>query len=132
MFVCASTECFPDLSPQEVLEALADLGFTALELPIHETGRWLKPSEVHADLERSVHFCRDTHRLDIAALIIELAPGPRAVLPAFHLVLQAGQGDQGGDARGAVPRSWARRSTKRSSGCGSWSRSRRWKARSSA
>jgi sugar phosphate isomerase/epimerase len=53
---------------------MVDLGFTSLELPIHETGRWLKPSEVHADLERSSHFCRDTHRLDIAALSIELGP----------------------------------------------------------
>jgi sugar phosphate isomerase/epimerase len=74
VFVCASIECFPDLSPQEVLECMVDLGFTSLELPIHETGRWLKPSEAHADLERSVHFCRDTHRLDIAALSIELDP----------------------------------------------------------
>jgi sugar phosphate isomerase/epimerase len=74
VFVCASTECFPDLSPQEVLEALVDLGYTAIELPIHEQGDWLKPSEVHGDLERSVHFCRDTHRLNIAALSIQLAP----------------------------------------------------------
>ena len=31
---------------------------------------------MHADLERAARFCRDTHRLDIAALNIELAPGP--------------------------------------------------------
>ena len=53
MFVCASTECFPDLSPQEVLEAMVDLGFTSIELPIHHTGSWLKPEDVHADLERA-------------------------------------------------------------------------------
>jgi sugar phosphate isomerase/epimerase len=74
VFVSASLESFPDLSPEEVLECMVDLGFTAVELPIHESGKWLKPSQVHADLERSVHFCRDTHRLDIAALSIELAP----------------------------------------------------------
>lgn len=72
MFVSASLECFPDLSPADVLESVVDLEFTAIELPIHEAGRWLRPSEVRADLERSVHFCRDTHRLDIAALSIEL------------------------------------------------------------
>jgi sugar phosphate isomerase/epimerase len=76
VFVAASTECFPDLSPQDVLEVLADLEYTAIELPIHENGRWPKPSEVGADLERSIHFCRDTHRLDIAALDICLATGP--------------------------------------------------------
>jgi sugar phosphate isomerase/epimerase len=75
VFVAASTECFPGFSPQEALEALADLEYTAVELPIHETGRGLKPSEVHSDPERSARYCRDTHRLDIAALSIELAPG---------------------------------------------------------
>jgi sugar phosphate isomerase/epimerase len=59
-----------------VLEVLRDLEYTAVELPIHESGGWLKPSDVHNDVERSAHFCRDTHRLDIAALDIELAPGP--------------------------------------------------------
>jgi sugar phosphate isomerase/epimerase len=71
VFVSASTECFPDLSPEDVLEAMVDLGFTSLELPISERGGWLTPAEVQADLERSVHFCRDTHRLDIAALLVE-------------------------------------------------------------
>jgi sugar phosphate isomerase/epimerase len=76
VFVAASIDCFPELSPHEALEVLADLQFTAVEIPLHETGRGLKPSEVHNDLERSARFCRDTHRLDIAALNIELAPGP--------------------------------------------------------
>ena len=74
MFICASTECFPDLSPQEVLDVLVDLGYTSIELPIHEQGGWLRPSEVQADFERSIHFCRDTHRLNIAALSIQLTP----------------------------------------------------------
>jgi len=76
VFVAASTDCFPDLSPADVLEVLADLEFTAVELPIRETDGLLKPSEVAADLERSVRFCRDTHRLDIAALDVAPAPGP--------------------------------------------------------
>jgi sugar phosphate isomerase/epimerase len=72
VFVSASTECFPDLAPQQVLDVMVDLGFTSIELPIHESGRWLTPADVEADVERSVHFCRDTHRLDISALSIEL------------------------------------------------------------
>jgi sugar phosphate isomerase/epimerase len=76
VFVAASLDCFPDLSPQEALEALSDLEYTAVEFPIHESGRGLKPSEVHADIERASRFVRDTHRLDIAALNIDLAPGP--------------------------------------------------------
>lgn len=76
MFVAASTECFPELSPQEVLEALADLEYTAVELSLHESGSGLRPSQVHTDLDRAARFCRDTHRFDIAALDIELEPGP--------------------------------------------------------
>lgn len=83
MFVCASTECLPDLAPQDVLEAMVDLGFTSLELPIHAQGGWLSPAEVHADLERSVHFSRDTHRLDIAALSIEFGPDRELYYPHF-------------------------------------------------
>jgi sugar phosphate isomerase/epimerase len=76
VFIAATTECFPDLPPQEVLEILRDLEFTAVEIPIYESSRWLKPSQVHADVERAARLCRDTHRLDIAALDLELAPGP--------------------------------------------------------
>jgi sugar phosphate isomerase/epimerase len=76
VFVAASTECFPDLPPADVLELLAELEYTAVEFPIHESGGWLRPSQVHDDLDRSIHFCRDTHRLDIAALSIEPATGP--------------------------------------------------------
>lgn len=75
MFVAASTECFPDVPPREVLDCLVELEFSSVELSLHETGGWLRPSEVAADLERSARFCRDTHRLGIAALSIELAPG---------------------------------------------------------
>src|SRR3972149_1324662 len=62
---------------------MVDLGFTSLELPIHHEGGWLKPEDVHADLERSVHFSRDTHRLDIAALSIEVGPERELYYPHF-------------------------------------------------
>jgi sugar phosphate isomerase/epimerase len=75
VIVAASTNCFPDLSPADVLEVLAELEYTAIELPLRESGGWLAPSQVHADLERSIRFCRDTHRMDITALEVELAAG---------------------------------------------------------
>lgn len=76
MFVCASTECFPDRAPKEILDYLVDLEYTAVELALHETAGWLRPSEVHSDVERAAHICRDTHRMDIGALSVEIeAPG---------------------------------------------------------
>lgn len=49
-----------------------DLEYTIVELTLHETGGWLKPSEVLADLDRAVNLCRATHRMSIAALSIEI------------------------------------------------------------
>lgn len=72
MFVCASTDCFPDLPQDEVLPTLVDLEFSAVELPIRETGRtWCKPSLVAESLEKASEHFRNTHRLSIAALAIE-------------------------------------------------------------
>ncbi|MEM1303312.1 MAG: sugar phosphate isomerase/epimerase [Planctomycetota bacterium] len=72
MFVCASTECYPGVGPQEILERLVDLQFSAIELALHEEGGWLKPSEIHADLERAVNVCRATHRMTVAAFSVQI------------------------------------------------------------
>lgn len=72
MFVCASTECFPELGPREQLERLVDLEYTVVELALHESGGWLKPSELHADLERAFNLCRATHRMTVAAFSVDI------------------------------------------------------------
>ena len=72
MFVAASSECFSDLPWDEMLDRLVDLQFTAFELAIHEQGGRLKPSEVHADLDRAIDLCRSTRRLTLCALDIDI------------------------------------------------------------
>jgi sugar phosphate isomerase/epimerase len=77
VFVCASTDCFPDLPKDEVLPTLVDLEFTAVELPLREEGRaWCRPSQVVESLDHALEAFRDTRRLTIAALTVEPA-GPR-------------------------------------------------------
>lgn len=73
VFVTASTECFPELGPDAVLELLIDLGFTSVELSLNESapGGWLKPSEVVADPEAALARCHATARMDISALTIQ-------------------------------------------------------------
>jgi sugar phosphate isomerase/epimerase len=72
VFVCASTDCFPDLPKSEVLPTLVDLEFTSVELPIREDSRaWCSPSLPVESLDRAVEAFRDTHRLTIAALAVE-------------------------------------------------------------
>jgi sugar phosphate isomerase/epimerase len=59
------------------LSRLVDLEFTAVEIDIHEGGNHLKPSQVHADLERTIASCRATYRLNVAAYSVDItAEGP--------------------------------------------------------
>ena len=73
MFVAASTECFTDLSPSDSIQALVDLEYTAVELALHEDGGWLKPSQIHADLNHAIDVCLDTRRMHVIALSVDIA-----------------------------------------------------------
>ncbi|MCA9239858.1 MAG: HAMP domain-containing histidine kinase, partial [Planctomycetales bacterium] len=86
MFVCASTECFPELGPREQLERLVDLEYTVVELALHESGGWLKPSEVLADPERAVNLCRGTHRMTVAALSVDIQAEGEAYYEQFSAI----------------------------------------------
>lgn len=72
MFVAASTECFPEMELQQAIEALQDLDFTAVEIALHESAPYTKPSELLPSTERAVQLLRHTHRLDISGYSIEL------------------------------------------------------------
>lgn len=81
MFVCASTDCLPDLPKDEVLPTLVDLEFSAVELPLREAaGGWYAPSRVVESLDHALEAFRDTHRLTIAALVVE----PSGVGKAYY------------------------------------------------
>ena len=73
MFVAASSECFPKLSLDGVLQRLVDLEFSHVEVAIHERGGQLKPSEVLADLDAAIASCRETYRLTISGYSVDIA-----------------------------------------------------------
>lgn len=72
MLVAASTECFDLLPLVDAIGRLGDLEYTNVEIAVHENGVQLKPSEVAADLEKTIAKCRATHRLDIVAYDTEI------------------------------------------------------------
>jgi sugar phosphate isomerase/epimerase len=72
VFVAASSECFPSLSLDAVLERLVDLEYTNIEIAIHEAGGPLKPSAVLADLDAAIASCRETYRLTISAYSVDI------------------------------------------------------------
>lgn len=88
VFVTASTECFPDLGPDAVLELLIDLGFTSVEIALNESapGGWLKPSEIVADPEAALQRCSSTARMDIAALTVQSEAEGDAYLQEFETI----------------------------------------------
>ncbi|MEM9657356.1 MAG: sugar phosphate isomerase/epimerase [Planctomycetota bacterium] len=85
MFVCATADCFPDLPKGDVLPTLVDLEFTAVELPVRGDARgWCAPDLVARDLDQAFECFRDTHRLTIAALDIELSATGDAYYQQFE------------------------------------------------
>ena len=72
MFVAASSECFPQLSLEGVLQRLVDLEYTNVEIAIHERGNQMKPSAVYADLEKAIALCRDTWRLTVSGYSVDI------------------------------------------------------------
>ena len=72
MFVSASSECFPNLSLDGVLNRLVDLEYTAVEIAVHEKGGPVKPSQVLANFDKVLAACRETYRLTIGAYSVDI------------------------------------------------------------
>ncbi len=68
MFVCVSTECFPNLPLDQAMERLAELEFTAVEIDIHEGGTHLQPADVLENSDSAIAACSDLQRLRPVAL----------------------------------------------------------------
>ena len=76
MFVCVSTECFPDMPLDKAMERLAELEFTAVELDVHEQGGHLQPAQVAADPEAAIAACSDLQRLRPVAVSFSAGDSP--------------------------------------------------------
>ncbi len=62
MIVAASSGCFPQLSLQEIMDKLADLEYTSLELAIGEQGV-VHPSDISGRFEEITQICRTSRRI---------------------------------------------------------------------
>lgn len=72
MLVCASTDCFPNLSFQESLDRFVDLEFTHIDMSLREQGNHLKPSQITRDIDKAIDACQNTNRLNIIAYNVEI------------------------------------------------------------
>jgi sugar phosphate isomerase/epimerase len=83
VFVAASTGCFPELSLDSALQRLVDLEYARVEIDVRESGKQLKPSQVHANLEQAVQDCRNTQRLTPVALTVDIEAEGEAYYAQF-------------------------------------------------
>ena len=95
MFVAASSECFPELSLDGVLQRLVDLEYPA--------SRSRSTSAAASSSRRTcwpiwtaIAICRETYRLTIAGYSVDIEAEGEALLRAVRRLLPAGQGHQGG------------------------------------
>jgi sugar phosphate isomerase/epimerase len=72
VFVAASSECFPELSLDGVLQRFVDLEYSNIEIAIHERGGQIKPSELVRDLDSAIAACRETYRLTISGYSVQI------------------------------------------------------------
>jgi sugar phosphate isomerase/epimerase len=86
VIVAASTRCFPDLPLTDTLQKLVDLEYTSVEIEIDELGNKFRPSQVAADLERSVDICRNTLRLTPAAYNLNITAEGEAYYDQFTAI----------------------------------------------
>lgn len=73
MFVACSSMCFGRMTLEQALYAMGELRFAKVDLAIRETGGHLKPSEVHADLNRVVQILR-VSAMTFSAFHVDFGP----------------------------------------------------------
>ena len=83
MLVAGSIECFPDLSLEGALTKLSDLEYTRVEIGIRPHNSQLTPEMVLQDWEQALHLCRDTHRMTIVSLSVEMTGKGEAYFSQF-------------------------------------------------
>lgn len=83
MIVAASSECFPELSLDGVLQRFVDLEYSNVEIAIHERGGQIKPSSLLTDLDNTIAACRETYRLTITGYSVDIEAEGEAYYDQF-------------------------------------------------
>lgn len=83
MIVAASSECFPELSLDGVLQRFVDLEYSNVEIAIHERGGQIKPSSLLTDLDNVIAACRETYRLTITGYSVDIEAEGEAYYDQF-------------------------------------------------
>lgn len=86
MFVAASAHCLSHLPLNEAMDLLVHLQFTSVEMDIIAGGPHLTPERVHADWQAASIACRETHRMDVCSLLVDLGAAGDLAYQQFHSI----------------------------------------------
>jgi sugar phosphate isomerase/epimerase len=91
VFVAASTDCMPSNTLPEVVDWLADLEFTHVEISLREDGSPLAPSRLDADFEKAILWARGNHRLEVCSYDVHIDSTGDEYLRQFEAVCRLGK-----------------------------------------
>ncbi len=83
MIVAASTTCLSDLPLHDILDRLADLEYTNVELVVGRQGTIL-PTELAEKFDSIVHTCRTSRRITPVAIYFDLDPTDPSYFDSFR------------------------------------------------
>jgi sugar phosphate isomerase/epimerase len=92
VFICASSDCFPELSLEGVMQRLVDLEYTSVEVVISDKANQVRPSDLLANLEQVTYACRQTQRLDVAAYLFDGPLDTPEYFPQFEACCRLAKG----------------------------------------
>lgn len=87
MIVAASTSCIPNTPLSDILDRLADLEYSSVELIIGEQGP-ITPADLLAHYDSIVHSCRISRRIAPVAIFLDLEPDDPRYSETFTLACQ--------------------------------------------
>ncbi|MDR3199286.1 MAG: sugar phosphate isomerase/epimerase, partial [Planctomycetaceae bacterium] len=87
MIVAASTSCVPNMLLQDILDRLADLEYTNVELVIGEQ-QSIQISELAAQCESVIQICRTSRRITPVAIYFDPEPTAPNYLEQFKVACQ--------------------------------------------
>lgn len=91
MYVAVSTDCFPDLTMPEVVDAFIDLEFTTVEIALREDGTALSPSRIDAEFEKAIHLARRSHRLEVCSYDVHISATGDEHYEQFEAICRLGK-----------------------------------------
>jgi sugar phosphate isomerase/epimerase len=91
VYVAVSTDCLPDLPMPEVVDALADLEFTTVEIALRENGSVLSPSRIEEEFDKAANLARRSHRLEVCSYDVHIDATGEEYFEQFASICRLGK-----------------------------------------